>query len=166
MFMTESRYLRVFAALAICTMFAAFTNAAPQPAELEERQLDSIFSDATAGAASVFSQVTDGAVSVFGDATSIAPGVFETVTSFGGSVFTVVTSQGGDVITLATSGAGVVTSFAGQKWTAATSAVDAAVTSGDNNGVAGLKAFGVMPGVASVMTVLCSAVFGAIWTLL
>jgi len=38
MFMTGSSYVRAFATLAICTMFAALANAAPQPVELEERQ--------------------------------------------------------------------------------------------------------------------------------
>jgi len=85
------------------------------------------------------------------------------LSAFGGSVFTVVTSNGGEAITLATSGAGVVTSFAGQKWTAATSAVDAAVTNNDDNAALSLTAFGFMPG---AVTVLCSAIFGAVWTLI
>ncbi|KAF8736021.1 hypothetical protein AX14_001026 [Amanita brunnescens Koide BX004] len=126
----------IFVAFAALTAVQALPSAVPQ-AQVEKRQIGSIFNDITSGAASVATHDVPGlittATSVFGKATSAAgsignvitsngAGIVEYLTSDAGRAFTVVTSVGGSGFTLATSGAGEVTTAFGSVYTVATAA--------------------------------------------
>ncbi|KAJ3734735.1 hypothetical protein DFJ43DRAFT_1061378 [Lentinula guzmanii] len=147
--------------------------ASGEPVRLEDRQiLSTITSDfgdvtsavvsiATAGASDVtsaFGVGTSDAASAFSDLTSFGDGVFETVTSVGGSLVTIVTSEGGKAITLAGSAIGsaaeTVTSFAGHEFTIAASEATASSN-------AGLTQYESGPILASILTLVVGATFGA-----
>ncbi|KAF9462136.1 hypothetical protein BDZ94DRAFT_750265 [Collybia nuda] len=154
--------------LLIATFVASFAVVYAAP-ELEHRQIDvnSILDPVTSNAVSIFTQVTGAAGSIGGDITSGAAGVIQTITSVGGQAATVITSVGGPAFTLAESGAGVVTSVFGSVYTVATSAAGSAASDAAHSNAANVGTpFGFTATHAfGVVTVICSALVGALMTL-
>ncbi|KAK7037663.1 hypothetical protein VNI00_010886 [Paramarasmius palmivorus] len=93
--------------IALLAVPIAFAGAEPVN---DRRQLDSMVSQVTGGAASVFSQATEGAASMFSEGTQGAASLFSEATQDAGSAFTQGTAAAGSLFSEGTDAvAGVVT---------------------------------------------------------
>ncbi|KAF9255044.1 hypothetical protein L218DRAFT_1008988 [Marasmius fiardii PR-910] len=158
---------RIFYLALFAVSMAILVSAMPEPEkrDVEERQLDSILSQATGGVVSVFSQATGGAASVFSDATSLGAGVFTTVVSAAQGAATVVTSAGGQAITIVTSGAGRATSFAGAEYSAVVTSFAGSEYTALVRQNSAKASFDSVPMAAAFITMVFGAVVGALLTL-